>query len=131
MSHPVPFELSPTVGELQAGMIAISGVLRHDPISVVLEYRTTDRSMTQSDVRTVSVPTVSLAAVEYRQRLLGGRLVLVAARLDVFTDIPGVEDNRLVLQIKRRDRAAAARAAWDLQVALEDRKLRHLREEST
>jgi hypothetical protein len=38
------------------------------------------------------------------------------------------EDNRLVLKIKRRDGTAAARAAWDLQVAVEERKLRHLRE---
>jgi hypothetical protein len=84
--------------------------------------------MTASDVRTVSVPLIDVAGVEYRRRLLGGRLVLVATRLDVFAGIPGAEDNRLVLKIKRRDGTAAARAAWDLQVAVEERKLRHLRE---
>ncbi len=128
MAYPIQFEMNPTVSELRAGTIAISGVLRHDPTSVTLEYRTTDTTMTASEVRTVSIPLVDIAAVEYHRRILGARIVLVAARLDVVANIAGVEGNRLVLDIKRRDRAAAVRAAWDMQVALEDRKLRHLRE---
>jgi hypothetical protein len=48
----------------------------------------------------------------------------------VFREIPGTDNHRLELKIKRRDRAAAHRACWDLQVAMEDRKLEHLREES-
>jgi hypothetical protein len=128
MPYPVQFEISPDVTQLSKGTIAISGVLRYDSMGVTLEYRTTDRGMTASDVRTVSVPLIDVAGVEYRRRLLGGRLVLVATRLDVFAGIPGAEDNRLVLKIKRRDGTAAARAAWDLQVAVEERKLRHLRE---
>lgn len=131
MSYPVPFEISPTVGELRAGTIAVSGVFRYDAAAVVLQYRTTDRAMAVSEVHSASVRLVDLAAVEYHRRLLGARLVLVAARLDVFAGIPGVEGNRLVLRVKRRDRSAAARAAWDLQVAIENRKLRHLREGST
>lgn len=130
MSNPVPFEISPTVSELTAGIIAIGGVLRYDASGITLEFRTTNSRMTASDVRTVTVPLTDLASVQYRRRLVRARLVLSGVRLDTFREIPGTDDHRLELGIKRRDRAAARRACWDLQVAVEDRKLKHLREES-
>ncbi len=130
MSDPIPFEISPTVSELTAGIIAIGGVLRYDASGITLEFRTTNSRMTVSDVRTVTVPLTDLASVQYHRRLVTARLVLSGVRLDVFREIPGTDDNRLELRISRRDRNVARRACWDLQVAVEDRKLRHLREES-
>ncbi|KPK08819.1 MAG: hypothetical protein AMS20_01455 [Gemmatimonas sp. SG8_28] len=130
MSNLVPFEINPTVSELTAGIIAIGGVLRYHASGITLEFRTTSLGMTVSDVRTVTVPLTDPAGVRYHGRLVTARLVLGGARLDVFREIPGTDDNRLELTIKRRDRNAARRACWDLQVAVEDRKLTHLREES-
>jgi hypothetical protein len=129
MSNPVPFEISPTVSELTAGIIAIGGVLLYDASGMTLEFRTTTSRMTVSEVRTVTVPLSDLASVRYHRRLVTAQLVLSGVRLDVFREIAGTDDNRLELRIRRRDRSAARRACWDLQVAVEDRKLKHLREE--
>jgi hypothetical protein len=131
MSNPVPFEISPTVSELTSGIIAIGGILRYDATAVTLEHRTTDSRMAASAVGTTTIPLAAIVGIEYHRKLVSARLVLIGSGLDVFRNVPGADDNHLVLRIKRRDRGAARRAAWDLQVAVEERKLRHLREGST
>lgn len=121
--HSVPFTIEPSVDDVMRGILSIRGVLRFDGGTLELEFQTTNMRLTRSSVHARSFPLDDLAAVEYRRRFFSPRLRVVAHRLTVFQDMPGAQGGTLVLAIAWGQRAAASRAAWDLQAALENRKL--------
>ena len=122
--HTIPVTIEPTPGEMVDGIFEIQGVLRVDGDTIHLEYRSINAvQQARSPVRKLKVMLVDLAGVEFRKGLFSSRLVLRGTSLKIFETLPWAEDECLVLKIARRYRHEVARAAWDLQTILENRKL--------
>jgi len=117
----VPFTIDPELSDIRKGWITISGVLRIEPGNVVLEYRTS--FVEQSDIIERSISLDDLMRADYRRGIFGAKLILQAKSLAVFDGMPGTSEDRLVLGIARRDRAAANVIGWQLGTLIENRKL--------
>lgn len=117
----VPFTIDPELSDIRKGWITISGILRLEPGRVVLEYRTS--FVEQSDIIERSISLDDLMRADYRRGIFGAKLILQAKSLAVFDGMPGTSEDRLVLGIARRDRAAAHVIGWQLGTLIENRKL--------
>lgn len=103
----VAFALDPSVGDLGDGILEIEGLLHYDGETLQLEYRTTQMSLKQTPVKTVTLDASRITAMTYKGGLFWAKLTLFSNRLGTFEGVPGEHSDRLVLPIKRQSRAAA------------------------
>lgn len=117
----VPFEIA----NINHGFQKASGLLKLEEGHLVMEYQVEDAivGMFKSDVKEVSLPISELLEVEFKKRFFSAKLILRGQSMKVFQDVPGTEQARCELKIKRGERDMAARLASRLQLALSEYRL--------
>ncbi len=97
------------------------GLLRIEDGDLVLEYQTKDAvvGILKSDVREARIPRDMLASVTIRKEGLfgfGTKVVIYTTRMQPVpgTDIPGMTQGRLVLEVARENAPAAEKLVADL-----------------
>ena len=123
VTEAVPFSVLPTIENHRQRILKIRGVLRFNGTSLELEHQTTNTRLEIGEPVTTVLQLDDLAAVEFKKGWFRARIVVDTTSLSVFDGVPGAEAQQLVLHIVRKDRDRAMRAAWNIQAALENRKL--------
>ncbi len=107
----VPFTV-----DLFGGLGQCEGLLRDEGDHVALEFQSADTiaGILKSGVRQVRVPIKELVSVTLTKGWLGSswlgvKIVLQAASMQTFQDVPGMSQGRVELSITRKDRDAAER----------------------
>ena len=113
MSH-VPFELDSTYG----GLAQTHGLISNEGDRLRLQFQSRDAivGVIKSGVGQIDIPMADVASVHLEKSWFGWvqELVVQVTRLDLVQSLPGVIQGRLVLQVARKDRAAAEKFATEL-----------------
>jgi len=113
MTH-VPFELDAVYG----GLAQTRGLISNEGDRLRLQFQSQDAiiGVIKSGVSRIDIPMADVASVRLEKSWFGWvqELVIQVTRLDLVQSLPGVTQGRVVLQVARRDRAAAETFASEL-----------------
>ncbi len=95
---------------------------------LVLEFQTEDAviGLFKSEVEEASISISDLLNVEFTKNIFSAKIVIEAKSLKSLQDIPGTEQARCELKIKRSDRKKAARLASNIQLAISEYRLNEM-----
>jgi hypothetical protein len=122
----IPIYIEPDAGDMMRGVIEVRGLLRIQNSTLEIEYQTSSNSITFASANTISLDLNDVTRIDYRRRIFSSRLTFHTLTANHFDGVPGAEGERLTIRFARKHRAQASRIAWDLQTAVEDRKLRRI-----
>jgi len=112
----VPFALE----KVYSGFANCHGLIRDEGDHVALEFQVQDAvvGLIKSGVKQVRIPLADLSSVALERKWFGitTNLVIQLSRMEPIQDFPNMEQGRLVLNIARKDREAAAKFVTDLHV---------------
>ena len=115
-SNVVPF-----TQELYAGLGQCDGLVRDEGSHLCFEYQEKDAlaGIIKSDLKTRRVPLSDLVSVTLTtgwlgSHWLGAKIVIQAARMDVFVEMPGASQGRLELGISGKHYEASEKFVADL-----------------
>lgn len=122
-----------TLPESWGGFATNRGLLRLDGDNLVIEFQTKDGmfEVPLSDIRQVTLPLGALATFAWKPGWFGGAFLLTAAGLGLMRDLPGGDQGRLRLKVKRADRAAAEQLATEVHLAMANRELARIESSET
>jgi hypothetical protein len=112
-----------TLPESWGGFATNLGVLRFDGETLVVEFQTKDGmfEVLRSDIRRVTLPLQDLTGLAWKAGCFGGTFAISVASLELMKDVPGGDQGRLSLKVRRQDRAAAEQLANEVQLTLASR----------
>lgn len=120
----IPFEIT----NINHGLQKASGLMSWNQNGLVLEFQTEDAviGLFKSEVEEASISISDLLNVEFTKNIFSAKLIIEAKSLKALQDIPGTEQARCELKIKRRDRKKAARLASNIQLAISEHRLNEM-----
>ncbi|MCC5914685.1 MAG: hypothetical protein JJU46_09950 [Balneolaceae bacterium] len=120
----VPFEI-PNVNH---GIVVVKGLLHIREAEIVLEFDQRDgfTQIFKSDLKEVALSYSDLESVKLEKKLFRTRIIILANSMKILKDIPGADQGKVVLKVKRKDRKAAEEAISKAALMLSEQKLRDL-----
>lgn len=120
----VPFEIT----NITHGFQKASGLLSWDQDRLLLEYEIEDAfvGLFKTEVKEASISISDLLNVTFNKNIFSAKLIIEAKSLKVLQEIPGTEQARCELKIKRNDRDKAARLASNVQLAISEHRLNEM-----
>ena len=129
----LPVKLEPNTAESLRLVSEIRGLAFIDDDSLCLEYTVETVASALlgkmgggGRVHNVRLPLHQLSQVEYKNYYVSALLRVLPARLSVLKDMHGVQENRLSLTIKRRDRDLAKQYASHINLRIAELRLEQL-----
>lgn len=112
-----------TLPDSWGGFATNRGVLRFDGHTLTIEFETKDGvfEALRSGVQKVTVPLAALDSLVCKPGWFGAALELTATSMDWLEKLPGSSQGRVCLKVIRKDRAAAARLADEVGLAMAGR----------
>ncbi|HEY3862710.1 MAG TPA: hypothetical protein VGO59_12565 [Verrucomicrobiae bacterium] len=119
MKPTVPFELDNAFWFAET-----EGILSADEAGLNLEFRTSDSviGIIKSDVRQVTLPMDSIAAVIFKKGIFESRIIIRVSQMRAAADIPGFQQGELALSISRKHRPAAEELVASIQQGMAAKK---------
>lgn len=115
--EPVPFTVD---NDIHFGLTELRGLLSADAEDLILEFRPVMLGMIKMAMKTVYVPLAQIRSMEFDSKFFGAynRLTIRTATQAALDEIPGSEQGRLRLNIKRIDREAADELCDEIELFL-------------
>lgn len=120
----VPFEI-PNVNH---GIVVVKGLFHVHQTEIVLEFDRRDgfTQIFKSDLKEVALSYSDLESVKLEKKLFRTRIIILANSMKALKDIPGADQGKVILKVKRKDRKAAEEAISKVALMLSEQKLRDL-----
>lgn len=122
----VPFEI-PNVNH---GFVVVKGLFHVRESEIVLEFDERD-GLTQifkSDLKEVVLSYSDLDSLKIEKKLFRTRIVILGNSMKALKDVPGADQGKVSLKVKRKDRNLAEEAVSRAAIRLSEQKLRDLDE---
>ncbi len=109
------------------GLGEVEGAMRATADHLILKYRTKDAvfGMIKTGMKELPIPFEHIWRIQYQNSIIGGKITLETQRTDLFENIPGSKPTRLVVKLKRKDRAEGETFVERLKTRLSEYKLNH------
>ena len=122
---PIPFHL-----EVNQGFAEAQGLIHIKKTSLVLEFEVKDAfgGFIKSDLKEIEIPFDEIESLSYKKGFWGAKILIEGNSMRTFEDVPGAEQGRCELKIKRKDRGQAQQSISSARVALSEYKLNELGE---
>lgn len=122
---PIPFHL-----EVNQGFAHAQGLIHIKKNSLVLEYEVKDAfgGFIKSELKETDVPFDEIESLTYKKGFWGAKILIEGNSMRTFEGVPGSEQGRCELKIKRKDRDQAEQSISSARVALSEYKLNKLDE---
>lgn len=118
---PIPFHIS----NINHGFAEAQGLIHIQKSSLLLEFEVKDTfgGFIKSDLMEVEIPFDDIETLNYKKGLWGGSIIIEGNSMRTFEKVPGSEQGKCELKIKRRDREKAEQTVSSARVALSEYKL--------
>lgn len=125
----VPFQIP----NIHHGIQVAKGLLKVKDDGLYFEFEVEDSflGMIKSGVKTETVFYQDLEEVRFEKGWWKGKVILEGTSMKVFDNIPGSEQGRLILKVKRSNRDDAQNAVSSARVHLSEQKLNEMDDDST
>lgn len=126
INKPLPFEI-PNVNH---GIVVIKGLLHLKKSAIALEFDKRDGfvGILKSDLEEVVVPFSDIDSITLIKKLFITRVEIVGSSMKSLHNIPGSEQGRVLLKIKRKHRKLAESLLSSARLNLSEFKLTQLEE---
>lgn len=123
--RPIPFHL-----EVNQGFAEAQGLIHIKKNSLVLEFEVKDAfgGFIKSDLKEIDIPFDEIESLTYKKGFWGAKVLIEGNSMRTFEDVPGSEQGRCQLKIKRKHRDDAQQSISSARVALSEYKLSKLDE---
>lgn len=120
----VPFEIL----NINHGLQVAKGLLKVKEEGLLFEFEVEDSflGLIKSGVKTQNVSYRELENVRFEKGWWNGKIILEGTSMQIFEDIPGSEQGRLRLKVKRSNRDDAQNAVSSARVHLSEQKINEL-----
>jgi len=120
----VPFEI-PNVNH---GFIEVTGLLRINTEGLNLEYHKKDPlgGLIHSSLEEVKLTWDKIEKVEFKRGMFSAKLIITGTSMKALAELPGVEQGRLTIKVKRKDRDDLQILASHARLELSEKRLREL-----
>ena len=124
MNRPLPFEI-PNVNH---GIVVVKGLFHLKNETIVLEFDKRDGfvGIMKSDLEEVVIPFQEIASITFIKKLFTTRIEIVGSSMKSLHNIPGAEQGRISLKLKRKDRKLAEKLMSHARLKLSEFKLKEL-----
>lgn len=124
----VPFEI-PNVNH---GFVVVKGLFHATREGIVLEFDERDgfTQLFKSDLKEIKLSYSDLDALELKKKLFRTRIQIRGNSMKALREVPGADQGKVELKIKRKDRKLAEKVISDARLRLSEQKLTDLDEES-
>ncbi|MDX1591722.1 MAG: hypothetical protein R3283_07160 [Balneolaceae bacterium] len=126
-SRSVPFEIP----DINYGLVEVKGLLHFKNDKLILEFDQKDSfgGMTKSDVKAVEVPFSMVDSMKLHKKWFSTQIEILGKSMKIFEDVPGSNQGRILLKVKRKDRSHAESVISSARVRLSEYKLDELESE--
>lgn len=123
-SPSVPIEIS----NINNGLQVAEGLLKVRADDLHLEFEVKDNflGLIKSGVRSAVIPYADLEDLRFKKGWWNAQIILEGRSMKVFEDLPGSEQGRMKLKVKRSDRTDAQNVVSSARVHLSEEKLERL-----
>lgn len=123
----IPFEIP----DVNHGFVEVKGLLHVKENSLVLEFDQRDAfvGVIKSDLKEVSIPFSEIDSLRVIKKFWSMRVEISGTSMRSLREVPGSEQGRCVLKIKRKHRDEAIDVISSARVALSEYKLHRIGEE--
>jgi hypothetical protein len=120
----IPFKIT----YLDHGYSEARGLLHVKQDGLTMEFENDNHGMMhiKSGLKDVDLGYDQIESIEYKKKWIGAEIIIQGASIRVFDQVPGAEQGRCTLKIKRKDRKEAERAVSQARAELSEFKLREL-----
>lgn len=122
---PIPFH-----HDVNQGFAEAQGLIHIKKDSLVLEFEVQDAfgGFIKSDLKEIIIPFDEIESLAYKKGFWGAKVLIEGNSMRTFEDVPGSEQGRCQLKIKRKHRDQAEHSISSARVALSEYKLNKLDE---
>lgn len=120
---PIPFHQAVNQGFAEA-----QGLIHIKKNSLVLEFEVQDAfgGFIKSDLKEIEISFAEIESLVFKKGFWSGKILIEGNSMRTFEDVPGAEQARCTLKIKRKDRSEVEQAISSARVALSEYKLNQL-----
>lgn len=117
---PIPFHL-----DVNQGLAEAKGLIHIKKTSIILEFEVKDvfGGFLKSDLKEIEILFDEIESLTYKKGFWGAKIHIEGNSMRTFEDVPGSEQGRCTLKIKRKDRDQAQQSISSARVALSEHKL--------
>lgn len=122
----IPFEIP----DVNHGFVEVKGLLHVNSNELVLEFDERDAFMgvIKSDLKEVRIPFSDIEAIEVKKRFFSMRAEIISTSMRTLQDVPGADQGRVKMKIRRKNRDEAERVFSKARLALSEYKLNEMEE---
>lgn len=122
----VPFEIP----DVNHGFVEVKGLLhvKKEALSLEFDQRDAFIGVIKSDLKEVTIPFSEIDSLRIKKRFWSTKVEITGTSMRSLREIPGAEQGRCTLKIKRKNREAAENVLSNARLALSEFKLRRLDE---
>ncbi len=122
----VPFRMPSIYGDLGE----CNGILTHEDDFIEFEYQAKDSilGIVKSRVKEKKIRLEDLVEIKFQSGWFSRKIIIRAARMRTFSDIPGNEQGVLQLTIAKKDKETAKRLVDDIELRIAEMALNRLDE---
>ncbi len=125
-NHRVPFKIS----YLDHGYSEVVGLFHVKKEELVLEFEQNSQFTegSSSGVQEISLPIAEIESIQFRKKWIGAVIEIEARSMRLLNRVPGAEQGRCELKIKRKHRKEAEHAVSTARVLISEHRLEELEE---
>lgn len=126
-NYSVAFEIH----NFNQAFMEVQGLLSVYEESILLEFERKEEvfGKNKSALKEVRIPYSDLEEMEWKKGFFRSKIILVGKTMRSLNDVPGAEQGRLVMNVKRKDRDDAERVASRVRLRISEERLNSLDEE--
>lgn len=122
----IPFEIP----NVNFGLVEVKGLLHIKKDELLLEFNETDAfgGLIKSELREISIPFDEIDSIHYKKGMFSSKIEIVGKSMRSLMEVPGSDQGRSTLKVKRKNREAAEKALSAARLSLSEYKLNQLGE---
>lgn len=123
-SRSIPFEIP----DVNHGFVEVKGLLHFKNDKLILEFDQKDSfvGIIKSGVKAVEIPFKEIDSLRIFRKWFQTRVEILGKSMKIFEDVPGSDQGRVLLKIRKKDRDLAENVISSARVRLSEFKLDEL-----
>ncbi len=123
-NYSVAFEIP----NMNQGFIEVKGLLSVYEESILLEFERKDEVIgtSKAGFKEARIPYSNLEEMEWKKGFFRSKIILIGKTMKSMSEVPGAEQGRLVMNVKRKDRNDAERVASRVRMRISEERLNSL-----